>query len=51
MHCGRVSPKSLRKLVWCDGVSQPCYLPICAVCARQYRIDALPAAPRARRLL
>jgi len=38
----RRAPKVARKLVSCDGDSRPCQLPICAVCARLYRIDRYP---------
>lgn len=34
----RRAPKVARKLVSCDGDSRSCQLPICAVCARRYRI-------------
>ncbi len=33
-------PKVARALARCDGDSAACQLPICAVCARQYRIEA-----------
>jgi hypothetical protein len=32
------APKVARKLVSCDVDSRPCQLPMCAVCARRYRI-------------
>lgn len=35
-------PEVARKLRRCDGDSQACQLPICAVCARQFRIDVFP---------
>jgi hypothetical protein len=35
-------PQVARKLFWCDGIDQPCQLPICAVCARRHRIDLFP---------
>lgn len=35
-------PEVARKLAWCDGGSHACHLPICAVCARLYRIDRFP---------
>ena len=39
IHCGRVRQRP-RALVSCDGDVRACTLPICAVCARQYRIYA-----------
>jgi hypothetical protein len=30
-----------RALLQCDGVNPPCWLPICAVCARGYRVDPI----------
>ena len=35
-------PEVARKLVSCDGDSRACQLPICAVCARRYRIYLYP---------
>jgi hypothetical protein len=35
-------PQVARKLFWCDGIDQPCQLPICAVCARRHRIEVYP---------
>jgi hypothetical protein len=35
-------PQVARKLFWCDGIDQPCELPVCAVCSRRYRIEVYP---------
>jgi hypothetical protein len=35
-------PEVAHKIGWCDSVSSPCLLPICALCARRFRMDLFP---------